>query len=233
MYMPAEIEVAPDHRTRVAAEKRVKMRRRLVESAMLVFAEKGVDASVIDDVIAAAAVSRGSFYHYFRTNAELLAATSEELANELITAIEERVGNFEDPAKRLACGMRLYLHTARKYPLLAGFVSRAGFDVNSPSNRFNDYLPRHITEGIELGKFRPMQLEAALDIVAGAGLVALFRLTAPETKPDYPEQIVAAMLRGLGVKETKISTLMSLDIEPLVLPPDSLLERSHVRYTLS
>lgn len=230
--MPAEIQIAPDYRTRAAAEKRERMRRRLVESAMLVFAEKGVDASVIDDVIAAAAVSRGTFYHYFRTNTELLAATSEELANELMTAIEARVGNFEDPAKRIACGVRLYLHAARKYPLLARFVSRAGFDVNSPSNRFNDFLPHHITEGMELGKFRIMQLEAALDIVAGIGQAALFRLSTRETQPGYPEQIVAAMLRGLGVKEAKISTLMSLTIEPLVLPVDSLLERSHARHSL-
>ena len=49
-----------DHRTRVAAEKRARMRRKLVESALLVFAEKGVDASVIEDVIAVAGVSRGT-----------------------------------------------------------------------------------------------------------------------------------------------------------------------------
>jgi AcrR family transcriptional regulator len=230
--MPKEIVVAPDHRTRVAAGKRERMRRRLVESALLVFAEKGVDASVIDDVIAGAGVSRGTFYRYFRTNAELLAATSEELANELLAAIEERVGHFEDPAKRIACGIRLYLYAAGKYPLLARFVSRAGFDVNSPGNRFNDYLPRHISEGMELGRFRTMYLETALDLIACAGLVSLFRLTAGETKPGYSEEIVAAILRGLGVKETRISALMSLPLEPLVLPADSLLERSHTRLSL-
>ena len=69
-----ESPVATDHRPRVAAERRARMRRKLVESALLVFAEKGVDASVIEDVIAAAGVSRGTFYNYFCTNGELLAA---------------------------------------------------------------------------------------------------------------------------------------------------------------
>ena len=68
-----ESSALPDHRTRVAAERRARMHRKLVESALLVFAEKGVDASVIEDVIAAADVSRGTFYNYFRTNGELLA----------------------------------------------------------------------------------------------------------------------------------------------------------------
>ena len=49
----------------MAAERRARMRRTLVEAALLVFAEKGVDASVIDDVITAAGVSRGTFYKLF------------------------------------------------------------------------------------------------------------------------------------------------------------------------
>ena len=84
-----ELSVFPDHRTRVAAERRARMHRKLVESALLVFAEKGVDASVIEDVIAAADVSRGTFYNYFRTNGELLAAAIQELGNELVEHIEE------------------------------------------------------------------------------------------------------------------------------------------------
>lgn len=40
--------------------------------------------SVIDDVIAEAGVSRGTFYNYFRTNTELMAAVGETLADELV-----------------------------------------------------------------------------------------------------------------------------------------------------
>lgn len=39
-----------DHRVRVAAERRARMKRRLIESALLVFAEKGFDAADIKDV---------------------------------------------------------------------------------------------------------------------------------------------------------------------------------------
>ncbi len=56
-----EAVIREDHRPRVAAEKRARMRRKLIENALLVFAEKGVDASVIDDVIRTANVSRGTF----------------------------------------------------------------------------------------------------------------------------------------------------------------------------
>ncbi len=77
-----ELSFFPDHRTRVAAARGARMHHKLVESALLVFAEKGVDASVIEDVIAAADVSRGTFYNYFRTTGELFAAAIQELGNE-------------------------------------------------------------------------------------------------------------------------------------------------------
>jgi AcrR family transcriptional regulator len=95
-----ESPVAADHRPRVAAERRAHMRRKLVESALLVFVDKGVDASVIEDVIAAAGVSRGTLYNYFRTNAELLVAAIEELGNEVVDLIESRVKPLPSPAAR-------------------------------------------------------------------------------------------------------------------------------------
>jgi len=65
-------------RWRAGAERRQRMRLRLIESALPVFAEKGLDAASIDDVIAAAGVSRGTFYNYFRTDVELAAAVSDD-----------------------------------------------------------------------------------------------------------------------------------------------------------
>lgn len=229
----SEAEVPTDHRIRVAAEKRERMRQRLVESAMFVFAEKGVDASVIDDVLVAAEVSRGTFYHYFRTNAELLAATSEELGNELLSAIENRIDGFDDPATRTAHGLRLYFHTARRYPLMAKFLSRTGFNVDSPGNRFYDYWPRHFEQGIQGGQFRPMHLETALALIGGTALMALLRMSGGHIESDFPEQVVGAILRGLGVNESKISVLVALEIDSLSIPADSLLERSHARHLQS
>ena len=65
---------AEDHRVRVGAERREKTRLKLLESALLVFTEKGLDNVVIDGFIAAAGVSRGTFYNHFRTTNELLLA---------------------------------------------------------------------------------------------------------------------------------------------------------------
>ena len=149
-----ESSVAIDHRPRVAAERRARMRRKLVESALLVFADKGVDASVIEDVIAAAGVSRGTFYNYFRTNGELLAAAIDELGNEVVDLIESRVKATPSPAARLITGLRLYLEASRRFPLFAKFIARVGPQSLGPDNLVFKYIPIHIAEGIEFRRIR-------------------------------------------------------------------------------
>ena len=72
-----------DHRPRVAAERRERMRLRLLSTAVRIGAEKGPAAITIDDVVVGAEVSRGSFYKYFPSTDALLREVATQIANEL------------------------------------------------------------------------------------------------------------------------------------------------------
>ncbi len=218
-----------DHRPRVAAERRARMLRKLVESSLLVFAEKGVDASVIEDVIAAAGVSRGTFYNYFRTNAELLAAAIDELGNEVVDLIESRVKAIPSPAARLITGLRLYMDTARRFPLFARFVARAGPQAIGPDNLIYKYIPIHIAEAIEAGEFVDAPVRVALDMVVGAGLIAVARISASRADEAYLGAMMSALTRSLGLDPSRAEMLVSEPLAPLELDPNSLLMQSHAR----
>lgn len=220
---------SPDHRPRVAAERRERMRKRLIESAMIVFAEKGVGASVIPDVVAAAEVSQGSFYNYFRTNDDLLAAVSAELSAEMIQLIEPAVGGIADPALRVATGMRCYLHLARSHRLLARFLAAAGLRLLSHQSAVFRYLPADLEEGQKSGSFAPVPLDAVLDVAAGATLVAVDRMARGRVAKDYPEKMVAAVLRTLGMTADEVARVMAPALPKLAPAADSLLARAHAR----
>lgn len=222
-----------NHRTRVGIERRQKMRRRLIESALLVFSEKGVDASVIDDVIVAAGVSRGTFYNYFRTNTELLVAVSEELSNEIIHMIETVVGGYTNPVERLACGLRQFMRTAIEYPLFARFVWRAGFNAYSSSNLILHYLPRHITESMAKGSFTVPDMMFALTFMTGVMLSSTFAVTTQTVAPEYAEKVVQHILMGLGLSEEESKHMAYLAMPTFALPKDSLLSRSQNRQPAS
>lgn len=226
--MPA-VAKPSDHRTRVAAERRERMRRRLIESAMIVFADKGVGASVIPDVVASAEVSQGSFYNYFRTNDDLLAAVSNELSDEMVQLIEPVVGGIADPAERVATGIRCYLHLARGHRLLARFLAAAGLRLVTHHSAVFRYLPDDLEEGRKRGDFADVPFDVVLDLIAGGGLVALDRMARGRTPKDYPDKVAAAVLRTLGMSVAAAERAASAPLPKLVPDSDSLLARAHVR----
>ena len=78
-----------------------------------------------------AQVSAGEFRSQFRTDGELWDTAADALSNELIGMIESTAGDFVDPAKRIAGGVRIiftWLATARcsrKWSPIAGSTSQA------------------------------------------------------------------------------------------------------------
>jgi AcrR family transcriptional regulator len=232
--MPAAAN-SNDHRPRVAAERRERMRRRLIESAMIVFANRGVGASVIPEVVAAAEVSQGSFYNYFRTNEDLLAAVSTELSNDMIGLIESVAGAIDDPALKVASAVRCYLHLARSHRLLARFLAAAGLRLAGASREARarsaayEFLPADLKAGQASGAFIAMPVEVAVDVVKGACLVAIDRMVHARTSKDYPDRIAATVLRALGVPAAEADRLTARALPKLVPAPDSLLARVQAR----
>ncbi|WP_254452201.1 TetR/AcrR family transcriptional regulator [Duganella vulcania] len=229
--MPAAkaTQATTDHRPRVAAERRERMRKRLVESALIVFAQKGVGASVIPEVVAAAEVSQGSFYNYFRTNEELLAAVSEELSNEMLQLIEGVVGAIADPGLRVATAIRCYLQLARGNRMAARFLASAGVRAGGEHSMVYDVLPPDLEEGARLGQFDTAALPVAVDVIKGAVLVALHRMAHGRIARDYPEQMVQAMLRSLGMSMTDAVRLTAAPLPRLAIQAESLLARVQAR----
>ena len=218
-------EATPNHRTRVAAERRERTRARLLESALYVFSRKGPQA-VIDDVIAHAGMARGSFYNYFRTNEELLAALASELNDELIRAIDPLVQRLADPAERIACGARMQLHAITRFPHLGAFIARLPFPTANSSLLGLRFLRRDIAQGIAAGRFHPIGPRVAIDLVAGVVLSAAYALACESLPGDYPEQSVCQMLQGLGVDGTEAQRIVALPLPPMNLPDSAILLRA-------
>ncbi len=104
-----------DHRPAVALQRREKMRARLIEAAVLVVASKGLANTVIDDVVAQAGVSRGTFYNHFSAVPDLMLAAKEELSNEILVQVEAVVRDIPEP--RAVWPMGLFYIWGRHGPI--------------------------------------------------------------------------------------------------------------------
>jgi len=83
---PATTTAAPGLRER----KRQQTRERLTRVAMALFLERGFEATTLDDIAAAADISRRSFFHYFASKEDVVFAWHEEFTVALTAAIAAR-----------------------------------------------------------------------------------------------------------------------------------------------
>jgi AcrR family transcriptional regulator len=218
-----------DHRPRVAAERRERMRARLLASAMRLVAEKGPAATSIDDVISAAEVSRGTFYKYFPSPDALVRELAIDIANELIGMAEPVVRSYADPAERVSSGMRLVCRLAIDHPLAATFLVRLGWPDARGPNMLLDFVERDLTEGIRQGRFTRMPIALALNIVTGAVLGATHRMLEPGCESDFAEQSTAAALRGLGLDAKSAERIANSPLKPVeILSAGLLIETSEI-----
>lgn len=216
-----------DFRTRVAAEKRERTRTRLVEAAMEVFASKGVDGTLIEDVIEQAQVSRGTFYNYFRTTDEVMVAVQQAVGNELLSLVDTAIADRADPAERLACGVRMVLQTGRHFPQLGRFISRVGPGRGMEHMPALGYLMRDLLEARDLGRFQMADPMLGFDLVFGTTSAALLSLSMrTDLTEAYPQEVAFHILLGLGMTRAAARRLVDTPIQSVQLPPQSLLLRT-------
>jgi TetR/AcrR family transcriptional regulator, transcriptional repressor for nem operon len=73
-------------------------RERIVERAAELFAERGIAATSVDEVIAAAGAGKGQFYHYFRSRDELAAAAVGYRCAQVVAGLTEALGSVSSLA---------------------------------------------------------------------------------------------------------------------------------------
>jgi AcrR family transcriptional regulator len=67
-------------------------RERIVERAAELFAERGIAATTVDEVLAAAGAGKGQFYHYFSSRDELAAAAVGYRCAQVVAGLAEALG---------------------------------------------------------------------------------------------------------------------------------------------
>src|SRR4051794_813106 len=105
--LPVRPPAAPVERADAARN-----RKRVLDAAATLFAERGVDAVTMDDVVAAAGVGKGTLYRRFGDKSGLAAALLDERERELQAAIlsgPPPLGPGAGPAERLAAFVGAYL----------------------------------------------------------------------------------------------------------------------------
>lgn len=80
-------------------------RRRILETAARVFAERGYNNTTVKQIVDEAGMSVGSFYFYFKNKEDLLETLYDEISSMILSAIERDVATGALGVMEKACGV--------------------------------------------------------------------------------------------------------------------------------
>jgi AcrR family transcriptional regulator len=69
-------------------------RKKLLTIAENVFLQKGYEQTNVDDILKASGISKGAFYHYFKSKEEVLAASIENMLDEAVAFLQPTVDDL-------------------------------------------------------------------------------------------------------------------------------------------
>ncbi len=96
-----ETEVAPGRNER----RKARTRSALLAAGQRLFGERGFDATTVAEIAEAADVAIGSFYNYFDTKDELLAALLQRTLAEHLRRMQARRAGIYDPAEAISVAL--------------------------------------------------------------------------------------------------------------------------------
>jgi AcrR family transcriptional regulator len=99
-------------------------RRRIVDAAVRVFAEKGFHTSRVSEISAEAGVAHGLLYHYFKSKDELLETVFRETWQALLDALREVEESGEPAREQLRRVAAIVLRTWTREPDLVRVLVR-------------------------------------------------------------------------------------------------------------
>ena len=180
--------------------KREKTRGKLLEAAKRVMAGKGVEATTIAEIAAAADVAPGTFYNYFTTREEILEAVADSLVDEFRAVMTAILRTVEDPAERIAIAIRLFLERVREDALWGWFMARYGPSLPILRDQTREIIrERIVADGLKRKRFRLPSTRAIGDMIAGTVTTAIRSMLEGRLPIDSAGEVAELLLRGLGV----------------------------------
>lgn len=185
-------------------------REALIRAGRKLFAEQPVDAVAIDDIVRAANVAKGSFYNHFPDKDALVRSVTGEIRAGVERAIGRANAGIDEPARRVARAICVYMRYAVDEPVRAGVLVRVHSGHVSTSAPLNQGIVEDVSAGLASGRFAIATMESAVLYILGVSQISLTRIVQEPTLAlavTLSQQMCALLLRGLGVPPSEAETL--------------------------
>ncbi|CAN0625271.1 TetR/AcrR family transcriptional regulator [Burkholderia multivorans] len=232
---PAAAADAPEAREPRGARRKRETRARLLDAALRLMAEKGVEGVAINEITEAADVGFGSFYNHFESKEAIYATLVESVFEEFADSLDRITSGLSDPAETIAVSVRHTLMRARREPVWGHFLIREGFSARVLTHGLGQRMLRDIERGIAAKRFVVPDPFMGFLSVGGTVLTAIaaeLNFVAPGAPAagvlkelgfsgeHFPERTATTLLQTLGLKRAEAEKIATRPL-PIVEPADT------------
>ena len=215
------------------ARRKRETRARLLDAALRLMSEKGMEGVAINEITEAADVGFGSFYNHFDSKDAIYAALMDDAFEGFADSLDQLVEDVTDPAEIISISVRHTVLRALESPVWGRFVIRQGLSADSLTRGLGRRLLRDIQRGIDAGRFKtgdPMMTF----IAAGGAVLGAISAALPPRQADaanntlirrlgfkdaeVPERTAAVILRILGLSATAADSVARRPLPELAEP---------------
>lgn len=158
--------------------KRSTLKERIIETALLLFEEKGYHGVTVEQIVEESGSSKGGFYHNFKSKDELLYYIHDVFISYVHDKAMEAYDNFDTPVSRLCAIIESFTKVFDLYkPHLTVFYQESTYlkgefyeQVNEKRDNYRKIILQVIREGQENGDFRT-EVPAEISTMSIIGMI--------------------------------------------------------------
>ena len=191
---------------------------RIYQAAMRVFATTGTTQVSVSEVAQEAGIARGTIYNNVANPDSLFEKVATSLGNEMHARVVASFEAIEDPAHRLACGIRFFVRRAHEEPQWGRFIARFAFTAGSLRAMLSGPPALDLQRGQETGRysFRSEQLDSVIAFVGNVTIAAMFLvLNGEKTWREAGSDAAEFILRSIGIPPEEARALATTDLPKL------------------
>jgi AcrR family transcriptional regulator len=207
------------------ARRKREARARLLEAALKLMAERGMEGVTISEMTDAADMGLGSFYNHFESKEAVHAALVKTVFEDFADSVDRLLATVPDPAAAISLGVRHTLLRALREPLWGQFLVRESYSPRTLKAGPGLRLLRDLQKGIASGRFKAR--DPMLAFLSAGGTILAAVAAACQGLPgmpdgalglhqgDIPERTAAVLLGNLGLPWDEAVGIARLPLAPL------------------
>lgn len=187
--------------------KKLRTRALLLDTAISVFATRGIELASILEITAAAGMSNGSFYYHFPDKAALVEEVGRAVAATLVRETDEAMSAIQAGTERVALGTLLFIRRGVANPSWGRLIVRALAEMGEFREQISSGIAKDIQIGIDQGLFEANVDSYLVAMLLGIVSAAMHEILESPEEPRIAVMAADAILRVLGIRPKAAQSL--------------------------